>query len=52
VCIEGSLKVNDVALSQRDAVEASNQSDTEKLPLALESGPDGSHFLLIEMRRA
>ena len=52
VCIEGGLKVNTVALSKHDALEAVNHSDSENLPLALESGPDGSHFLLIEMRRA
>lgn len=52
MCIEGGLKVNAVSLSQRDALEAVNHSDTDNLPLALESGPEGSHFLLIEMRRA
>lgn len=52
MCIEGSLKVNDVALAKRDALEAVNHSDTAGLPLALESGPEGSHFLLIEMQRA
>jgi hypothetical protein len=46
------LSVNDVSLSMRDALEAVNNSDAEKLPLILESGPSGSHFLLIEMRRA
>jgi hypothetical protein len=52
VCIEGGLNVNNVALTTRDALEAFNDSDTESLPLTLDSGPDGSHFLLIEMRRA
>lgn len=52
VCIEGELNVNNVALSMRDALEAVNDSDTENLPLVLESRPAGSHFLLIEMRRA
>jgi hypothetical protein len=52
VCIEGELTVNSVPLAMRDALEAVNGSDTENLPLTLESGPAGSHFLLIEMRRA
>ena len=46
------MDVNGVTLAKRDALEAVNSSETEDLPLALESGPDGSHFLLIEMRRA
>ena len=52
MCIEGGLNVNNVALKTRDALEAVNKSDTDNVPLTLESGPNGSHFLLIEMRRA
>eukprot|EP00891_Asterochloris_glomerata_P005623 jgi/Astpho2/5623/fgenesh1_pm.00079_%23_32_t len=50
VCIEGSLDVNDVQLSQRDAVELV-ASKSEPLSLTLRSGGGGSHFMLIEMQQ-
>ena len=50
VCIEGSLDVNDVQLSQRDAVELVAGS-SDPMPLTLRSGADGSHFMLIEMQQ-
>ena len=50
VCIEGSLDVNDVQLSQRDAVELV-ASKSGPLPVTLRSGAGGSHFMLIEMQQ-
>ena len=50
VCIEGSLDVNEVQLSQRDAVELV-ASTSNPLPLTLRSGAGGSHFMLIEMQQ-
>lgn len=52
VCIEGELTVNGTSLATRDAVEIVNRSDDEPMPVVLETGATGSHFLLIEMRRA
>ena len=50
-CIEGSLSVNGVQLTRRDAAEVVNSSDTEPLPVSFTAGPDGVHLLLIEMAR-
>lgn len=52
VCIEGELAVSGTQLAMRDAVEVVNHSDEEPMPVVLETGAAGSHFLLIEMRRA
>ena len=51
VCIEGSLNLSHIALRTRDAVEIVNKSDSDQFPLTLKSGADGSHFLVIEMKR-
>ena len=51
VCIEGSLNMAHVALCTRDAVEIVNKSDSDPFPLTLKSGADGSHLMIIEMRR-
>lgn len=50
-CIEGSLTVNGEQLSRRDAAAVVNSSDSEPLPISIAAGPDGAHFLLIEMAR-
>ena len=51
VCIEGSMKVNEVHLRQRDAV-AIVANGTEELPLTLKAGSEGSHFMLIELAQS
>jgi quercetin 2,3-dioxygenase len=48
LCLEGSLKVNDVELRHRDAVEL--VAGAKALPLKLSAGPKGSHFMIIEMQ--
>jgi redox-sensitive bicupin YhaK (pirin superfamily) len=48
LCMEGSLKVNDVELLQRDAAEA--VAGEKVLPMKLSAGPKGSHFMIIEMQ--
>ena len=50
-CIEGSLTVNGEQLGRRDAAEVVNSSDAEPLPVSITAGPDGAHWLLIEMAR-
>ena len=50
-CIEGSLTVNGERLSRRDAAEVVNKSDSEPLPVSIMAGPEGAHWLLIEMAR-
>lgn len=57
VCINGSLqiKVEDetARLETREAAEiVCRKTDSTLLPMTLESGADGAHFLLIEMKRA
>lgn len=50
ICIEGDLKVNEVDLSTRDAVEiVANGSNP--FPVCLTAGNQGSHFLFIEMQK-
>ena len=51
VVIEGALNVNDTELSMRDAVEIVPDAEKE-VPLHLASGPSGSHFMLVEMKRS
>ena len=51
ICIEGNLEVNEVSLSSRDAIEiVSNGADS--FPVTLTAGPQGSHFLFVEMQKA
>ena len=49
LCMEGSLKVNAQELKQRDAAEVVAGKD-EALPLKLQMGAKGAHFMLIEMQ--
>ena len=51
VVIEGGLKVNEMELGMRDAEELVAQQG-QPLPLTLASGPQGSHFMLIEMAQS
>jgi redox-sensitive bicupin YhaK (pirin superfamily) len=57
VCINGSLRIkieDEIAhLETREAAEVvCKKTDNTLLPMTLESGSDGAHFLLIEMKRA
>lgn len=52
VCIEGDMEVNGVSLKTRDAAELVPPSAGETLPLSLQAGQAGAHFMLIEMERA
>lgn len=56
VCINGLLQIkaeNEAAhLETREAAEIVCRKTGSALPVTLESGPDGAHFLLIEMKRA
>ena len=56
VCIEGSLDVtadgsDSVSLELREAVEI-RPDGRQELPVALQAGPAGGHFMLIELARA
>ena len=51
ICIEGSLVVNEIHLSSRDAIEII-ADDSSQFPVKLTAGDKGSHFLLIEMQKA
>ncbi|MEW5298528.1 MAG: hypothetical protein WDW36_001642 [Sanguina aurantia] len=51
VCIEGSLKLNDVQLDMRDGARVIG-SDTVTTPLVVTAGPGGAHFMMIEMVKA
>lgn len=48
--MEGSLKVNGKEISKRDAMEMVSP-DGADLPVSLQAGDRGSHFLLIEMQQ-
>jgi redox-sensitive bicupin YhaK (pirin superfamily) len=50
VCAEGSMKVNDVELLQRDAAEIKGAHDTST-QLRLRVTGSGAHFMLIEMAK-
>lgn len=51
VCIEGSLAVNEVDLSMRDAIEVVANGSND-FPVRLTAGSQGSHFLMVEMQKA
>lgn len=51
VCIEGDLAINGVKLSMRDAIEIVAE-DNSQFPVKLTAGDTGSHFLIIEMKKA
>ena len=44
-------RVNEVDLTSRDAIEIVS-SGTGSFPVRLTAGPEGSHFLFVEMQKA
>lgn len=50
ICIEGNLKVNEVALSSRDAMEIISDG-SNPFPVSLAAGSHGCHFLMVEMQK-
>ena len=50
ICIEGDMKVNEVVLSSRDAVEMV-ASSSDPFPVCLTAINEGAHFLFIEMQK-
>lgn len=51
VCIEGSLEINGESLHQRDGAEVTGSIDS-CTDLSLACGPEGAHFMLLEMAAA